>query len=142
MTEPQMSWDDVCEGQTLPPLVIEVTYSTLAKDVAATHDMYPIHHDPDFARRAGAPGIFLNTMWYQGLVGRYATDWAGHESFPRRLRVDMRAHSCPGHQLTVTGTVRAKRVDAEGRHVVDLAIEVSHQDRRDAIVADLTLELP
>jgi hypothetical protein len=134
-------WDDVGEGDAIAPLTVDVTYTTLAMDVAGTRDFYPLHHDPVVARASGAPDIFLNTMWYQGIVGRYVTDWGGSEAFLRRLRVDMRAHCCPGDQLTVHGTVVRRHRDAEQRLLVDLDVRIDRHDHPDAVVAAVTVEL-
>ena len=135
-------WTEVAEGQQLPPLIFPVTYTTLALDVAGTRDFYPIHHDPDFARANGVRNIFLNTMWYQGLVGRFVTEWGGPESFLRRLKVEMKANGCPGDTLTVRGTVLAASRDDAGRKLVDIDVRIDNQDQPDAVIAKLTLELP
>jgi acyl dehydratase len=134
-------WDEVTVGDELPPLVFEVTRSTLAKDVVGTRDLYPIHHDHVFAQANGARDVFLNTMWYQGLIGRYANEWGGYESFVRRLRVKMNAHGCPGDTLTVHGTVLGKSQDEAGRTLVDLDVRIVNGDQADAVVSSLTLEL-
>ena len=74
-----LRWDDVREGDALDTLAFPITMRTLMIDVAGTRDLYPIHHDREFAKRNGARDIFVNTMFYEGLFGRIATDWAGRE---------------------------------------------------------------
>ncbi|GAA1267520.1 MaoC/PaaZ C-terminal domain-containing protein [Pseudonocardia aurantiaca] len=133
-------WADVQELTKLPPLTFEVTLSTLAKDVAGTRDIYPIHHDAGFARRNGARDIFLNTMWYQGLLGRYVTDWAGPDSFLRKLGFDMRGTNCPGDTLTVHGTVERKYAEGD-RKLVDLTVHIDNQVQQDSVIARMTVEL-
>lgn len=127
-------------GQQLPPLAVEVTRTTLAKLVAGTRDLYPIHHDREFARAAGARDTFVNTMWYQGLLGRYATDWGGPNSFVRKLSFEMRAVNCPGDTLNVHGRV-LRLASADGATLVDLDIRIDNQHQRDSVTAQLTLEL-
>lgn len=135
-----LGWDGVVDGSELPELVIPVTATTLARDVLGTRDLYPIHHDRDFATSNGARDIFLNTMWYQGVVGRYITDWAGPEAFLRVLTIRMRAHSCPGDTLTVRGTVTARRVE-DDRRLVDLEVSIDNQIQAGATTAQVTVEL-
>jgi acyl dehydratase len=135
-----VAWSDVNENQELPPLTFEVTLATLAKDVAGTRDIYPIHHDPEFARANGARDIFLNTMWYQGFLGRYVTDWGGSNSFVRKLGFDMRGTCCPGDTLTVHGTVLGT-TEMDDKKLVDLDVRIDTQHQSDAITAKLTLEL-
>lgn len=140
-TPQSLRWADVAEGDTLPGLRFDVTYTTLALDVAGTRDPYPIHHDPEFARSNGVESIFLNTMWYQGLSGRFVTRWAGPDAFLRRLKVDMKANNCPGDTVTVRGTVTKKYVDEAGHHVVDLDIRMDNQRGTDAVIVATTVEL-
>lgn len=138
----RIAWADVSEGQALPPLTFPVTYSTLAMDVAGTRDIYPIHHDPVFARENGAPDIFLNTMWYQGLIGRFVTEWSGPESFLRKLGISMKAHGCPGDILTVHGTLSRVYPGEGGLGLVDIAVRIDNQTQSGAVVASVTVELP
>lgn len=135
-----VNWSEVTEGAELAPLEIEVTATTLARGVLGTRDLYPMHHDPEFAKANGVRDIFLNTMWYQGAVGRYVTDWAGPGSLLRMLEIGMRAHCCPGDTLRIHGTVTGKREDA-GRRLVDLSISVDNQLRAGAVTARATVEV-
>jgi acyl dehydratase len=134
-------WTEVEVGQQLPPLTFQVSYTTLALDVAGTRDFYPIHHDPDFAKSNGVQNIFLNTMWYQGLIGRFVTEWGGPESFLRRLKVQMKANGCPGDTLTVRGAVLSTSRDDQGRKLADIDVRIDNQRQADAVIATLTLEL-
>lgn len=136
----RIPWDQVSVGRKLDPLHFEVTYSTLARDVVGTRDLYRIHHDPPFAQANGAPNIFLNTMWYQGLIGRYIAEWAGYESFLRKLRVNIRSHGCPGDTLVVGATVLG-RTERDGRLLVDLEVTIGNGRRADAVVGAVTVEL-
>ncbi len=136
------AWADVTEGQTLPALTFPVTYSTLAKDVAGTRDIYRVHHDPDFARSTGARHIFLNTMWYQGLIGRFITDWAGPESFLRKLSIAMNVPGCPGDVLTVHGTVTRVYPGDAGMGLADVAVRIDNQTQGGVVTAQVTVEIP
>jgi acyl dehydratase len=135
------SWTAVGEGTRLPELTFEVTRSTLAKDVVGTRDLYPIHHDHVFAQANGARDVFLNTMWYQGLLGRYVNEWGGYESFVRKMSVRMSAHGCPGDTLTVRGTVLRTRQDEQGRRLVDLDVRIRNQTDAETVTSLITLEL-
>ena len=134
-------WDDVREGDELVPLSFPVTMRALMIDVAGTRDLYPIHHDRDFAKASGARDIFVNTMFYEGLFGRLATDWAGPEAFLRKLRFSMNGPNCLGDTITSRGWMVAKREEA-GAKLLDLEIHLDNEIERDATVAHLTIELP
>ena len=138
---PTLTWSQVREGDELPTVTMEITLRRLMIDVAGTRDLYPIHHDREFARANGARDIFVNTMFYEALFGRIATDWAGPEGFLRRLRFSMRAPNCLGDTIRSRGWVTATREDADGRYA-DLEIHLDNQLGDDATVAHLTVELP
>lgn len=134
-------WHKVREGDQLPPLTFPIAMRTLMIDVAGTRDLYPIHHDRDFAKDSGARDIFVNTMFYEGLFGRIATDWAGPESFLRKLRFAMRGPNCLGDVITSRGWV-TRTYQSDGKKLLDLEIHLDNQLESDATIAYLSIELP
>lgn len=134
-------WNDVNEGDSVTDLVFPISMRTLMIDVAGTRDLYPIHHDREFAKRNGARDIFVNTMFYEGLFGRIATDWAGPEAFLRKLRFSMKGPNCLGDIMTARGAV-TRKYEADGQKLVDLEIHLDNQIEKDATIANLTIELP
>ncbi len=135
-----LKWEDVQEGQELPKLEFPVTLKTQMMDVAGTRDIYPIHHDRDFAKQAGVRDIFLNTMWYEGFLGRIVSDWAGPESFLRKMSFVMRGNNCPGDLITTRAKV-VKKYQQAGMKLVDLDVRLDNQLEPDTLVADMTVEL-
>lgn len=134
-------WDAVSEGDPLGSVTFPITLRTLMIDVAGTRDLYPIHHDREFAKRNGARDIFVNTMFYEALFGRIATDWAGPEAFLRRLRFTMRSPNCLGDTITSRGWVSRKH-EQECQRLLDLEIHLDNQLEEDVTIAYLTVELP
>jgi hypothetical protein len=80
-------------------------------------------------------------MWYQGIVGRFVTEWAGPESFLRKLSVSMKANNCPGDTLTLRGVVVGTSQDAHGRTIADLDVRIDNQLGPDAVIAAVSVEL-
>jgi acyl dehydratase len=136
-----LRWDDVKEGDELTSLTFPISMRTLMIDVAGTRDLYPIHHDREFAKENGARDIFVNTMFYEGLFGRIATDWAGPEAFLRKLRFGMKSPNCLGDTMTSRGWVTKKREEDDVR-LLDIEIHLDNQIEKDATIANLTIELP
>ncbi len=135
------AWETVNEGDEMTPISFPITMRTLMIDVAGTRDLYPIHHDREFAKGNGARDIFVNTMFYEGLFGRLATDWAGPEAFLRKLRFAMKGPNCLGDTMTSRGWV-VKKYELDGQRLVDLEIHLDNQVESDATVANLTVQLP
>lgn len=138
---PTVYWEDVAEGQELPPISLDVTIKRCIVAVAATRDFYDIHHNQEFARASGVKDIFVNTMFNQGLAGRFMTDWSGPEGEIRRLQIAMRESTYPGDVVTVTGKVTKKYVSEAGDHLVDLDILIANP-RGPAVIAAGTIALP
>jgi len=100
-------WSEVAEGDTLPELVMPISYRRVIQDVAATRDFFPGHHDPAYAKKQQVKDIYLNTMFLQGLVDRYVSDWSGPEAFIRKRRIHMQISIAAGDTVTINGVVPA-----------------------------------
>lgn len=96
---------DVEAGQAVTPFEFGVSYRKVIHDVAATRDFYPVHHDPEFARDQGIESISLNTMAFEGLVDRLATDWAGADWRVVERSIQMKGSAVAGDAITVQGEV-------------------------------------
>ena len=127
-------------GDSLPAISLPLTLRRSVQHVAATRDYYPVHHDIDFARASGADGIFFNTMFLQGFVGRVACQWFGNDAFLRRLDVAMRGSNYVGQTLTATGEVTAVR-EVNGCTLVDAHVTLGTEDGPTTDVT-LTVQLP
>jgi acyl dehydratase len=124
----------------LTPVCLELTRRRAAQAVAGTRDYYPVHYDDEFARRSGAQGIFFNTMFLQGFVGRAATEWFGNDAFLRRLEIAMRGSNYVGRTLVAEGTVVAIR-ESSGCTLVDADVTLATEDGPTTEVK-LTIQLP
>jgi acyl dehydratase len=91
----------------------------------ASGDMNPIHHDSEFAQRAGYPKPFAVGMRQAGVMATYAADWLGPERI-RRFKVQFREQAWPGDVLTYTGSVVAIR-EEEGLRLADIELACTRQ---------------
>jgi len=111
------------EGHVLPQLDMLISYKRCIKWVAASRDYYEVHLDPSFARQTGAQDLYIGVHFFQGLVGRYITDWTGPAGFLRRMEFTQGGRCFPGETATVVGRVASvERNDDET--LVDLEIAV------------------
>jgi acyl dehydratase len=130
-------WQD---GDALPAISLALTRRRSVQAVAATRDYYPFHHDDEAARSSGAEGIFFNTMFLQGFVGRAACEWFGNDVFLRRLDVAMGGSNYVGRTLTAEGRVTGTR-ESSGCRLVDAEVTLSTEDGPTTAVK-LTVQLP
>ena len=112
-------WNEVREGDALPPLDVPLTTSLVVLGALASRDFMPVHHDRDAAVAAGSKDVFMNILTTNGLVGRYVTDWAGPNAVLKKVAIRLGAPNFPGDTMKMTGVVKSKE-DATG--VVDLEV--------------------
>ncbi len=130
--------EKVVEGDTLTPVVLDITHARVATLVAGTWDVFPGHHDPAYARAQGQKDIYLNTMMLSGFVDRVALEWAGPSWFLRRRAMHMLGSVFPGDTLTGTGTVTAVSRGSDGLTEVVVTVQAV-TEAGPAIAAEITL---
>ncbi len=92
-------------GETLPDWEIPLTPTLIVSTAIATRDFQDVHHDRDVAQAAGSKDIFMNILTSTGLVERFVTEWAGHDTDVLGIAVRLGAPAYPYDTLTFTGTV-------------------------------------
>jgi acyl dehydratase len=123
---PQLLFDDVTVGESLPALDYEVTATTVVLGALATRDWRPMHHDKDFAvERNGTRDIFLNTPNQAAWFERYLTDWTGPHGRLARVTFRMKGSVFPGDTMSLTGVVESASVDDVGCGFVTVGVTLS-----------------
>jgi len=117
-------------GDSLPPLPVEVSATTVILGALASRDWRPMHHDRDFAiHRNGVRDIFMNTPNQAAWFERYLTDWTGPKGRLGRLRFRMKDSVFPGDTMVFHATVQGVETDRAGCSWVDLDVELSVGDK-------------
>ena len=110
--------DQIRVGDQLPPLLHEVTTTSIVLGALASRDWRPMHHDRDFAQqRNGTRDIFMNTPNQAAWLERFITDWAGPKARIGRYKFRMGDSICPGDTMVFSGTVESTETD---EHVMRL----------------------
>jgi acyl dehydratase len=92
------------EGVECAPVIVPVTPTQIIAGAAATRDLFPVHHDRDFARAHGSPDFLMNILTTNGLLARIVAEWSRQApllQLSTRLVAPAHAHD----ELTVTGRV-------------------------------------
>ena len=134
-------WDDVAEGNEIPSVSLEITRNRIMMIVCATRDIFPLHHDPEFARASGYRAPTVATAFLQGLLGRCITDWTGPSGKIRRLSLTLKAPSYAGDTISAGGRVKRKYID-NGDHKLDCELAVVNQDGSTTVDAEATVVVP
>ncbi len=123
-----LCYEDVNEGDELPPLTMPITFTRCVYLASATRDFSPQHSNRDYAReRSKTKDVFVNTPFNLGMISRFLTDWAGPRSVVRRIQMAMRDNVCAGDDMILTGRVTKKYL-VENEPRVDVEVTISTQD--------------
>lgn len=134
-------WEEVREGSDIPTVSLEVTWNRIVMIVCATRDIFPLHHDPDFAQAAGYKAPAVATAFLQGLLGRCLTDWTGPTGKIRKLGMTLKAPNYAGDTINAGGKVTRKYVE-NGDHKVDCELVAMNQDGTITVSAQATVIIP
>jgi len=94
-------------GQQLPAREVgPVTQTHIVRFAGAGGDFNPLHHDPDFAAKAGFPGVLAMGQMHAGMLASWLSDWAGVEHL-REFEVRFVAPVFLGDVLRFSGEVAA-----------------------------------
>ena len=143
MTYTSRLWEDVSEGEQLPPITYELSLLRMVALIRATGVYDYVHFDRDYAQTVGARDVFMATPHVAGMFGRLVTDWSGPEGVLRSLTFSMNRQSCSNDILKISGKVGRKYIDDDGQHLVDLVdLNIGHQREAHAATATATVALP
>jgi acyl dehydratase len=118
----QRGWEDVAEGDELPPVEFPLTVYRLVVEAGANRDFNAIHHNSEFARASGAPEMYANTTFLLGMWERAVREFIGVEG--RIVAITgfrMTSFNVVGQTVTVRGRVTGKREEAD-RALVDIEV--------------------
>ena len=136
MNTTTLRYDDVQEGDELPPLDVHLTRTLIVATAIASRDYQDVHHDPELARDRGSKDIFMNILSTNGFVGRFVTDWAGPDAVLRKVAIRLGAPNYPDDTMHMTGKVTRK----EGG-VVEVAVRGANS-AGDHVTGTVELTLP
>jgi acyl dehydratase len=118
----QRRWEEVAEGQEVPPVEFPLSVYRLVVEAGANRDFNSIHHNSEFARASGAPEMYANTTFLLGMWERTIREFIGLEGTIRRIAgFRMRRFNTVGRTVIVRGTVKRKWREA-GAGLVELEL--------------------
>ncbi len=116
-------WEDVSDGDTIPALSMNLTVHRLVVFAGGNRDFAAIHHNENVAHHSGAPHVFANNVFCQGMWERTVRDWMGLGGRIKRLGpFRLKSFSSAGDTVVTTG--RVIRTWTEGDEaLVELELE-------------------
>ena len=115
-----------------------LTRTLIVATAIASRDYQDVHHDEALARRRGTPGIFMNILTTNGLVGRFVTDWAGPDAVLKKVAIRLGVPNYAGDTMRLTGQVTAKD---EASGTIEVTVRGANS-LGDHVTGTVTLTLP
>jgi len=131
---------EVRVGQALPELVVPITTTLIVAGAIASRDYQDVHHDEALARQRGMPGVLMNILTTNGLVGRFVTDWAGPDAAVRRIAIRLGVPNFAGDTMRISGRV-ASVTPAGAEAVIDVNV-VGRNRLGDHVTGTVTVAVP
>jgi hypothetical protein len=120
-------WDDVNEGDVMPPLVMPITVTRCVFMASASRDFAPQHHNTWYCHnKSRTREMFLGTHFNLGMLSRFMTDYGGPESTVRRIQLQMRRTVGAGEDYMMSGVI-TRKWEQDGEKRVDMDISIDTQ---------------
>ena len=104
-------FEDVSEGESLPPHTIPVTRAHLVHYAGASGDRNVIHWDERTAQAVGLPDVIAHGMWTMGAAVQVVTDWVGDAGrivdYGTRFTKPVVVPHGAGAEIAVAGVVKS-----------------------------------
>lgn len=113
-------WEDVQEGDELPSLQFPLSVYRLVMVASANQDFNSIHHNSEYAKKTGAPDMYANNIFLQGMWERTVREYIGNAGMIKSLRnFRMRSFNTVGDTVVTKGKVKRKWIE-DGEHFIEI----------------------
>ncbi len=118
----QRYWEDVSEGDEVPAVEFPLSVYRLVVEAGANRDFNSIHHNSEYAQKTGAPEMYANTIFLQGMWERTVREFIGLGGVMKSLKgFRMKIFNTVGDTVVTKGVVKRKWEEGE-EAFVDLEI--------------------
>lgn len=119
MAPKQVYFEEVNEGEEIPPLVRNLTKKSLVIYAVTAGDLYELHYDKDTATAQGFKDVIVQGRLKGALLAQAADQWVGEDGKIKKLTCNNRGADYPGDDFTVKGKVTGK-YQQDGENLVDI----------------------
>jgi hydroxyacyl-ACP dehydratase HTD2-like protein with hotdog domain len=138
----QIFYDDVIEGQEIPPMEKPVTTINILMYLATVWLIDRIHFDHPFAtQRRGLPNVVAPGNMAVDYYTQFLTGWSGEKGNLRKLSTQLRSFMIPGDTLTCRGKIIRKYIE-KGNGCVELELSLKNQNGINCVPGKGVVELP
>ena len=111
-------WEDVRAGTALEPIAYPLSVYRLVMAAGSNRDFNSIHHNSEWAQATGAPEMYANVVFLQGMWERCVREFIGVYGTIRTLSgFRMGSFNTVGDTVVVRGTVERTWLDGDAAKV-------------------------
>ena len=138
----QVYFDDITEGQEIPPLKKQVTTINILMYLSTVWLIDRIHFDHPYAtKRRGLPDIVAPGNMAIDYYSELLTHWAGDKGNLRKLSTQYRRFMLPGTTLECGGKITSKYVKDE-KGYAELELWLKNDEGTNCVPGSAVVELP
>lgn len=116
----QRYWEDVSEGDEVPAIEFPLSVYRLVMEAGANRDFNSIHHNTEYAKATGAPEMYANNFFLQGMWERTVREYIGPAGTFKSLKgFRMKIFNTVGDTVITKGVVKRKWLE-ESEALVEL----------------------
>lgn len=102
----QRYWEDVAVGDEVPPVSFPLSIYRMVVAAGGNRDFNSIHHNSEYARQTGAPDMYANNTFLQGMWERAVREFIGLAGVIKRVKgFRMKIFNTVGDTVTARGKV-------------------------------------
>lgn len=102
----QRYWEDVAVGDEVSPVRFPLSIYRMVVAAGGNRDFNSIHHNSEYARQTGAPDMYANNTFLQGMWERTVREFIGLAGSIRRVKgFRMKIFNTVGDTVTTRGKV-------------------------------------
>ncbi|GEN35340.1 acyl dehydratase [Aneurinibacillus danicus] len=105
----QLYWEDVEIGDEISSVEFPLTVARLVMAAGANRDFNSIHHNSEYAQQTGAPDMYANVIFLQGMWEKTIRNYIGLAGTIKSLKgFRMKVFNTVGETVVTKGTVKKK----------------------------------
>jgi hypothetical protein len=137
----QRQWEDVHEGDAIPTVEFPLPMHRLIVQAGANKDFSAVHHNTEVAQQQGAPEMYANNVFVQGMWERAVREYIGLDGVIKKIGpFRMKTFTLVNEIVVVEGTVQTKWREAD-ENFVEIAMR-SRTSSGDSVIGSVTVTLP
>lgn len=108
MNQDVLAFEDVTEGQEIPPLKKKINLVDMVRYGSSTWDFVRSHYDYKYVKESGFNSPFVDGQMLGAFLAQLLVDWVGDPEMLKKLAFRYKDFIYPGSTLLCKGRVQCK----------------------------------